>query len=298
MKRARSAPSWRIDLHVPHHAFGAFAGVLDPFAEAVSVSEVVGPAGQPVWRIQGYALAAPDHRAVAVAAALAAHVAAVPAPEPAVVALGAVDWLAENRRSFPPQRIGRLYVYGSHIRRPPPAGALALMVDAATAFGSGEHGSTRGCLLALDALARRHRVRRALDMGCGSGILAMAIARLWPARVVAIDVDDASVQVAAENVRLNGLARRIWPRAGDGYRALAACAGAPYDLIAANILARPLARMAPQLARVLRRGGMAVLAGLLAHQEAEVLSAHRAQGLSLVYRLAIDGWHTLVLRRA
>lgn len=298
MTSARIRPSWRVDLHVPHHAFGAFVDVLDPFAQAVSYSEVVGPAGQPVWQFQGYADAEPDRGAIAAAAALAALAAAVPAPEPAVVALGTVDWLAENRRSFPPLRIGRFYIHGSHVTAPAPAGALALQVEAAIAFGTGEHGSTRGCLIALDGLARRLRVRRALDMGCGSGILALAIARLWPAaRIVAVDVDADSAAVAAENARINGCAARIEIQAGDGYRAPAARAGAPYDLIIANILARPLQSMAPALARALRPGGVAVLSGLLEKQEPAVLAAHRSQGLALVRRIASDGWHTLILRR-
>lgn len=297
MTNSRARPSWRVDLHVPHHAFGAFADVLDPFAQAVAYSEVVGPAGLPVWRFQGYADAEPDRGAIAAAAALAALAAAVPAPEPDVVALGGVDWLAENRRSFPPLRIGRFYIHGSHVATPPPSSALVLQVEAATAFGTGEHGSTRGCLLALDGLARRFPVRRALDMGCGSGILALAIARLWPARVVAVDVDADAVGVAAENMRLNRCASRITARAGDGYRTPAARSGAPYDLITANILARPLQAMAPALAKALRPGGIAVLSGLLATQEAGVLAAHRVQGLSLVRRAASEGWHTLVLRR-
>jgi ribosomal protein L11 methyltransferase len=298
MSAGRARPSWRVDLHVPHHAFGAFADVLDPFVQAISVSEVAGPTGRPVWRIQGYADAEPDRGAIAAAAALAALAAAVPAPEPELVALGAVDWLAENRRSFPPQRAGRFYIHGAHVATPPPPGALALQVEAAIAFGSGEHGSTRGCLLALDGLARRMRVRRALDMGCGSGILSLAIALLWPAaRIVAVDVDADSAGVAAENARLNRCASRIRVQAGDGYGAPAARAAAPYDLIAANILARPLQAMAPALARALRPGGIAVLSGLLAAQEPAVLAAHRVQGLSLVRRIASEGWHTLVLRR-
>lgn len=298
MTNTRIRPSWRVDLHVPHHAFGAFAEVLDPFAQAISVSEVADLTGRPVWRIQGYADAEPDRNAIAAAAALAALAAAVPAPEPDVVALGAVDWLAENRRSFPPLRIGRFYIHGSHVATPPPPSALALQVEAAIAFGSGEHGSTRGCLLALDGLARRMRVRRALDMGCGSGILALALARLWPAaRIVAVDVDTDSAVVAAANARLNRCASRIQVQAGDGYRAPAARLGAPYDLITANILARPLQAMAPALASALRPGGIAVLSGLLAKQEAGVLAAHRVQGLSLIRRIASDGWHTLILRR-
>lgn len=302
MKPPSPRQTWRIDLQVPHHAFGAFVDVLDPFAQAVSISEAPGPAGGLVWHIQGYAAREPDRGAVAAAAALAALAAAIPAPATEVVELAAVDWLAQNRHSFKPIRLGRLLIHGSHLPAPTLAGVLALKIDAATAFGSGEHGSTRGCLTALDGLARRqragHGVARALDMGCGSGVLALTIARLWPARVLAVDLDPESVRVAAENARLNGLASRVRTCAGDGFAGRCVRAGGPYDLIAANILARPLIAMAPGLARALARAGTAVLSGLLAEQEQAVRAAYRMQGLRLVRRIAVDGWHTLVLRRS
>src|SRR5690606_26571386 len=127
-----------------------------------------------------------------------------------------VDWLAENRRAFPPLRAGRYFIYGSHYQGDAPAGARRVMLDAGIAFGSGEHATTRGCLLALDRHARRRRVRRALDLGCGSGILAIAIARSWPARVVATDIDRNAVRVATENVSRNAVGGRVRVRWSDG----------------------------------------------------------------------------------
>jgi ribosomal protein L11 methyltransferase len=205
------------------------------------------------------------------------------------------DWLAENRRAFPPVRIGRFFVHGSHRKGPAPAGMIALEIDAATAFGTGEHPSTRGCLLALDALARRRRFRRPLDIGTGSGVLAIAAAKLLHRRVLASDVDCAAVRVAAHHVRRNGLARGVRLLCAPGYRSRAV-GRARYDLVFANILARPLALMARDLGRAIMPGGVAVLAGLLTRQEAFVLAAHRAQGLALERRLVIDGWSTLILR--
>jgi ribosomal protein L11 methyltransferase len=209
------------------------------------------------------------------------------------------DWLAENRRAFPPLRIGRFLVHGSHWPAPGmglvAAGAIAIEIDAATAFGTGEHPSTRGCLLALDSLARRRRFKRPLDIGTGSGILAIGAAKRLRRSVLASDVDCGAVRVASHHVRRNGLAGRVRVVCAPGYcsRALQ---GSKYDLIFANILARPLAHMARDLARAIAPGGVAVLAGLLKRQEALVLAAHRAQGLRLDRRLVIDGWSTLILR--
>ncbi len=153
------------------------------------------------------------------------------------------------------------------------------------------------CLLALDALARRRHFRHPLDIGTGSGVLSIAAAKLLHRTVLASDIDCASVRVAAHHVRRNGLAGQVRLVCAPGYRSRAVRGGMPYDLIFGNILARPLALMARDLARVLAPGGVAVLAGLLRRQEAQVLMPHRALGLSLQRRLVIDGWSTLILRR-
>jgi ribosomal protein L11 methyltransferase len=165
------------------------------------------------------------------------------------------------------------------------------------AFGSGEHATTRGCLLALDDLARRRRLRRVLDLGCGSGVLAIAAAKTWPARVLAADNDPVAVAVAAENAALNGVADRVRVVESDGYRHPAIGAGGPYDLILANILADPLRGFARDLARRLAPGGAAVLSGIVDHQVRPVVLAHRPYGLRLRRTIAIGPWATLVLGR-
>jgi ribosomal protein L11 methyltransferase len=210
--------------------------------------------------------------------------------------LPARDWLAENRRAFPPVRVGRFFVHGSHWRGTPPPGAVAIEIDAATAFGTGEHPSTAGCLLALDALARRHHFRRPLDIGAGSGILAIAAARALHRSVLASDIDPEAARVARHHVRRNGLAGRVRVICAPGYRSRAA-RRRQYDLIFANILARPLALMARDVAQALAPGGVVILAGLLRRQESIVLAAHRLQRLRLERRIVVDGWSALVLRR-
>jgi ribosomal protein L11 methyltransferase len=164
------------------------------------------------------------------------------------------------------------------------------------AFGSGEHGSTRGCLRALERIAHR-RPRRILDLGSGSGILAMAAARLLRRPVLATDHDPWSVRVAARNAAANGVGRLVRTRLADGWRSAAPRRGGPYDLVLANILARPLCGMAKDLSLHLAPGGTAILAGLLAEQARMVLAAHRRRGLRLDFMLREGPWTTLVLRR-
>ena len=207
------------------------------------------------------------------------------------------DWVVESQRGFQPLRIGRFYLHGSH-DPPHPAGSLHdLKIDAGRAFGTGRHDSTRGCLVALDRLARHLTVRRALDLGCGSGILAFAMARAWRVPVLAGDIDPAAVAVARENARENRLAGAIQAIRTDGFATATIRRGGPYDLITANILAPPLATLAPTLSAALAPGGVAVLSGLLAHQEAMVRSAYRSQGMRLLDRVALADWHTLILTR-
>ena len=229
------------------------------------------------------------------ALALAAAMVGTPPPDTVIEPLPDVDWLSLNRQSFPPIREGRVWVRGSHVTEARQAGAIELIVDAARAFGSGSHATTALCLRALQDLARRRRPRRVLDLGCGSGILAMATAKLAPsARVVAVDLDPPSVATAAANASLNGTADRIRTAVSHGWRGALVRRTAPYDLVLANILAGPLCAMAPDLARGLAPGGRAILSGLMNHQEVQVLAAHRAQNLRLLSRYRRDGWSALV----
>jgi ribosomal protein L11 methyltransferase len=273
----------------------AVAAALDEVAGAISAFEIDEAAA--VWQVEAYPRAAVLDTALEIRLALLAAEAGGQLIRIVEERLPERDWLAENRRAFPPLRIGRFFLHGSHWTGPVPAGAVALEIDAAEAFGTGEHPSTSGCLLALDRLARRRRPFRPLDIGTGSGVLAIAAAKGLHRPVLASDIDCAALRVAARHVRRNGLAGRVRLVCAPGYRSRA-LRRSRYDLVFANILARPLARMAPDLKRALAPGGVAVLSGLLRRQEPLVLSAHRSQRLSLERRLVIDGWSTLILRRS
>jgi ribosomal protein L11 methyltransferase len=206
-------------------------------------------------------------------------------------------WLARVYDGFPEQTIGRRFaVRGTHVAAPRLPGRVTLMLDAGLAFGSGEHGSTRGCLRALERVAYR-RPARLLDMGCGSGILAMGAAVLLRRRVLAVDIDPWSVLVSRQNARLNRIAPWMVCRLGNGWQAQAVRGDARFDLVFANILARPLCLMARHLAAHLAPGGTVILAGLLDTQMRAVLAAHRRQGLRLEFVLAEGNWRTMVLRK-
>ena len=177
-----------------------------------------------------------------------------------------------------------------------PAGPVPIEIDAGVAFGSGEHATTQSCLRAIDQLARAHRFRRVLDVGCGSGILAIAAAKCWPARVVAVDNDPVAVRVAAHNLRLNGVAARARRSSPTAIATRWCVARRRSTSILANILADPLIELAPALRRHLAPGGHAVLSGLLDRQAEAVIAAHRDQGLRLVHRFDQGPWTALVLR--
>lgn len=287
-------PAWRVAVAVPRDAVDAFEAAFSAAFDVVSCFETDDEA---VWTVEGYSRTRPDRGPLAASLALAASATGIAEPAPVVERLPETDWLAASYRSFPPIRIGRFVIHGSHVENAVPPGAVGLTIDAATAFGTGEHPTTRGCLMAIESLAKRRRVARALDMGCGTGVLAFAVARMWGCPVLAADVDREAIRVARINARVNRVASRVSTAVSDGYRNPVVTARGPYDLIVANILARPLVAMAGDLAARLAPGGTAVLSGLLSRQERQVLNAHRAQGLVLAARIPIGVWTTLVLER-
>ena len=299
MSRA-TTPVWHLDLTVPASQVEAFEALLGRWVEALSVFEREdlphGPDG-PQWRLEGYSEDPVDPAEVLAAVEVTAAAMGVPAPETVVAPVADRDWLTENLESFEPIRAGRYWVRGSHLTDRRPHGTHDLMVDAGAAFGSGEHATTHGCLLALDALARHMpRPHRVLDLGCGTAVLAMAAVRTWAVPVIATDIDPRSVAIARDNARRNGLAEWVRTDTAPGFRSRLVTRNAPYDLIFANILARPLMRLAPEVKAHLALGGRLVLSGLLRNQETMVLNAYLAQGLRLERRIRLDPWSALVLR--
>ena len=289
-----SAGGWKFEVFVPPGAAESFVQAFEPFSMAVTSFEV--EEGR-IWRVEGFAMDAPPAAALMAAVAIASARAGIAEPDVRCLPLPAMDWVAESQRSFQPLRAGRYFIRPSHFEGPAPTGVKSITVDAGAAFGTGEHATTKGCLLALDGLARARHFVRPLDLGCGSGILAMAAAKTWHCPVLAADIDSSAVAVARENARINRLSPRIRIVRSDGFAAPELRLAAPFDLIIANILARPLVRLSHPIRRYLAPGGVCVLSGLLASQEREVAAAYRRQGMKMRRRIAIDGWSTLVVAR-
>ena len=208
-----------------------------------------------------------------------------------------VDWIARSLEGLQPVHAGRFVVHGSHDRGKARAGEIAIEIDAGQAFGTGHHGTTAGCLEIIEKVMRARQPRKVLDLGTGSGVLAIAARKLAPARVLATDIDPVATRVARENVRLNGIASGITLETATGFHSTAFRRHGPFDLIIANILARPLMRMAPQLAAHLAPGGQVVLSGILANQRWKVIAAYNGAGLRHVRTIWRNGWVTIHLDR-
>jgi len=296
------AARWQIEVEIRHAELKGLEAALEDEADAIlteAISEADPLDNHPddVWRLR--AIAAERAGADALAATVRRALAATRDKDAAitVVPLGPRDWVAEVERDAPPIALGRFLIHGSH-HRATRTGRTPLRIDAGFAFGSGRHQTTRGCLRLIEAArARRTHLRRALDLGTGSGILAVAIARLWHCPVVASDIDPESVRACRHAAAINGVAAHVLPVESDGLEAAEIREAAPFDLIAANILAGPLVRLAPRLVPALAPRGLIVLSGLLRRQEAAVLAAYRARGCVLSHRLRDGEWTTLALRR-
>ena len=228
-----------------------------------------------------------------------ALMAAIYGAEPfAVSDVPETDWVAHVKRNLQPVEAGRFFVYGSHDADRVPEGKVALLIEAAMAFGTGHHGTTLGCLLALDRLDRAgFRGHNVADIGCGTAVLAMAAASIWPDPVIASDIDPVAVEVAMANAAANHLQGRITCVEAAGFDNPALRARAPFDLVFANILKGPLIELAPDMARMIAPGGYAILSGILNPQADAVVSAYKSQGFCLVSRDEIGEWTTLVLKR-
>ncbi|HRD76719.1 MAG TPA: 50S ribosomal protein L11 methyltransferase [Hyphomicrobiaceae bacterium] len=271
---------------------GMLGEALDPAPGAVAVFETQGPAG---WVVNCYFEAEPDLVAIRGLLAVDPDLATL---EPRLEAIPDYNWVAISQAALPPVEAGRFIVRGSHDRARTRHRRNAIEIDAGEAFGTAHHATTYGCVLAIDRHARRRPPRRILDLGCGSGVLAIAAAKAWPAALIeASDIDATSVEVARANAAINGVAPRIRFRTGAGLPATAGSPARQYDLLIANILAGPLKRLSAPIALAVRRGGTVILSGLLVREAATVAASYVSKGFELCSRRDHTGWTVLELVR-
>jgi ribosomal protein L11 methyltransferase len=280
-----------VDFDAARSASGILGELAEPPALAVTSFEAQ-PSG---YLIEAYYEFAPD------LGALQSALAEVPGQRLGpleVVVVPDENWVSISQAALPPVEAGRFIVHGSHDRDKIGFRLNALEVEAGEAFGTAHHATTQGCLIALDRLTRRQSFHRVLDLGCGSGVLAIAAARVLPtAQILASDIDPTATEVAGSNAWLNRAGARVSFATGVGFDHPSLRRSAPYDLILANILAGPLIQMATHMRGALQRGGIAVLSGLLVTQAPQVIAAYRAAGFHVQRRHDIVGWSTLTLIR-
>jgi ribosomal protein L11 methyltransferase len=270
--------------------------VTDLFAESFDEAAVtMSDAGRGTWRVAVHSRGALDRRVLRGLAVAAAGAAAGRGLRFARVT--AKDWVGASLAALKPVEAGRFVIHGAHDRARVAVNRIGIEIEAALAFGTGHHGTTRGCLLALDRIckSRGHRAPRILDLGTGSGVLAIAAARALRQPVLATDIDAVAVRATRDNAKLNRAGPMIDQVKADGVTSGRVRADAPYDLIFANILLRPLQRLAAPLTRMVALGGVVVLSGLLNSQANAAIAAYRA--LALERRIELDGWSTLIFKR-
>ena len=269
----------------------ALEDTLDPAPTGIGVFEIEDGSGQ--WEVGGYFTEAPDDIALDLLAA--AHGA-----KPFIISeVPETDWVAHVRRELAPVEAGRFFVYGAHDANKVPEDCVPLLIEAAMAFGTGHHGTTLGCLRALDRLLSQDiACRNVVDIGCGTAVLAMAAARVWPEPALASDIDPVAVEVAEANLRANGMDGRVRCLEAAGFDHPDIAKAAPFDLIFANILKGPLIALAPDAARHASPGAFVILSGILNPQAEHVKIAYEAEGFTLEHDERIGDWTTLSLRKS
>jgi ribosomal protein L11 methyltransferase len=297
--------SWKVTLPCTKAEAEALQGEIGPLAlldpPPVLMTSEADPARPDDWRLDAYFEEAPSAATVAMLKALAPAAAAA---EPRVEQLADADWVTLSQQGLEPIQAGRFFVHTPAHRDQIPADAIPLEIDAGRAFGTGQHETTTGCLVALDRLkGTGAAVSNILDLGTGTGLLAFAALKLWPAaKVAASDIDPVSIEVAEENAAINrlplGRARgQVELAVAAGLDHMRLRARAPYDLLIANILAGPLIELAPAVAAAIAPGGRLILAGLLDRQADDVAASYRRRGLMLAFRVDNGEWPTLVMRK-
>ena len=272
-------------------ALGEAMERLNPEPTGVGVFEMEDGSG--LWEVGGYFTESPDEAGLALLTAM------FEAKSFVVSEVPETDWVAHVRRELAPVEAGRFFVYGSHDADKLPEGRIPLLIEAAMAFGTGHHGTTLGCLKALDYLLDQgFRGEKVADIGCGTAVLAMAAARVWDGTVLASDIDQVAVEVAEANLKANGMDGQVTCLEAAGFDNPDLQAQAPFDLIFANILKGPLVALAPDVAANLRPGGYAILSGILNEQADGVVEVYAQNGINPERRDEIGEWTTLLLRKA
>jgi ribosomal protein L11 methyltransferase len=264
------------------------------FEGQAAIAAFEGPGGR--WDITVHFAQAPDQTSIRELVAIAAG--GEVAREVSFDTVEAKDWVRATLEELVPVRAGRFIVHGRHDRAKVAPNKLGIEIEAALAFGTGHHGTTRGCLLLLDQVLKARRPRRVLDLGTGTGVLAIAAAKALHGAVLASDIDPASVQVARDNSRLNEVGNLVQTIRANGFSAPPFRAHGRFDLVLANILANPLRQLATPMARHLAPSASVILSGLLPHQARGVIAAYRARGLVLLRHVRIEGWSSLLMRNA
>jgi ribosomal protein L11 methyltransferase len=263
------------------------------FEGQAAIAAFEGPGGR--WDITVHFAQAPDEASIRELVAIAAG--GEVARELSFDTVEAKDWVKATLEELVPVRAGRFIVHGRHDRANVPPNKLGIEIEAALAFGTGHHGTTRGCLLLLDQVLKARRPRSVLDLGTGTGVLAIAAAKALHGTVLASDIDPLSVRVARDNSRLNEVGNLVQTIRATGFSAPQFKAHGPFDLVLANILANPLRQMATPMARHLAPSASVILSGLLPHQASGVIAAYRARGLVLLRHVRIEGWSSLLMRK-
>lgn len=282
---------WLVSLQTTKEYAEAFALAFEPIASSFSYFE--DPSDESIWQVQAITLDKPLEQDIL---NLLQEVCPT-APAVMIEPLPNKDWLAENRLSFKPLIAGAFYIYASHSTEPLPSDKICLQIDASTAFGTGHHGTTQGCLEALTHLKQQgYTFQKALDVGTGTGILAMATAKLFHVSVIATDNDPQAVQKAHENLLINTCQSQILLLEDSTLTHPQILQNKPFELITANILANTLITLAPDLTHLTTKGSIIILSGILTEQAEHVLNAFSDHGFSAIHTITLNDWATLVVQ--
>lgn len=307
MEKGKQAPMshfWKTELIVPFWVMPHIDNALEDFFEGMSwyavlpdnQREAIIEADEP-WRLEAVTPHKPNKQHLDAALALIGLAQGFTPPEVTLTQEEERDWIVENLEQFPPIEADCFYIYGSHITAAIPQDKITIKMDASTAFGTGKHATTKSCLLALAKLKEQNiDIKKALDMGTGSGILSFAMAKLWDCSILAVDIDEDAPAIVKRYGAENHVEGQITALLGDGYHTPQVQQAEGFDCIVANILANPLIDMAPMLAAKLKKGGYGIISGFLTSDEERVLKAHTDCGLKVIHRIEDDNWLAITLQ--